>query len=361
MPPILFNYRYWFLHALLILGLGLVGCSTSDPQSTFDASGPVARTQLDLFWLILWGALAIFVLVGGILVYSVIRFREKNQQELPVQTEGNRFLEFAWTLIPALMLIVLSVITVRTIFELDSPPSDNPLRVEVVAHQWWFEAIYPDYGVTTANDIVVPVGMDVDITLISPDVIHSFWVPKLAGKQDVVPNHPNKMWFRADKVGTFYGQCAEFCGIAHALMKFTVVVKDEKGFQDWMIGQQRGPVVATGQAAVGAQVFAAKGCLACHSTNGADSTTIRDSRDMLFRQGQAITHGPNLTHFASRDTFAGAIENITEENLTSWLVDPESFKPGNRMARLAPAFNDSSLALGDEDIAALVAYLMSLK
>ena len=338
-----------------------MGCSTSDPQSTFDASGPVARTQLDLFWLSLWGALAIFIVVGGILVYTVIRFRDKRQQELPVQIEGNRFLEFTWTIIPALMLVFLSIITVRTIFELDSPPSDTPLRIEVVAHQWWFEAIYSDYGVTTANDIVVPVGMDVDITLNSPDVIHSFWVPKLAGKQDIVPNHPNKLWFRADKVGTFYGQCAEFCGIAHALMKFTVVVKDEKEFQDWMIGQQNGPVMPTGNAALGAQVFAAKGCLACHSTTGSDSPAIRDSRDILFRQGQPIAHAPNLTHFASRNTFAGAIENITEENLIAWLENPESFKPGNRMARLAPVFNDPSLTLNDEDISALVAYLMSLK
>jgi cytochrome c oxidase subunit 2 len=356
--------RLWLPIALLLsLVFILVGCTPSDPLSTFDAAGPVSKNQLNLFWVIFWASAGVFVLVAGLLLYSVIRFRERPGGDLPAQVHGNRRLEILWTLVPALLLAAISVMTVRSIFELESPPSDpaDRLRVEVIAHQWWFEAVYPDFNVTTAGEIHIPVGQDVSITLDSDDVIHSFWVPKLGGKKDIIPNKTNTTWFRADEAGVFFGQCAEFCGIAHALMRFRVVAEPREEFEQWVGSQQAAAAIPQGPAAQGQQVFNSKGCVVCHTVSGPDTAVVRDSRKAAFMSGQAMTHAPNLTHFANRETFAGGIEDSTEENLKEWLRDPEDVKPGNRMARLADAFNNPEMALTEEDISALVAYLRSLE
>jgi len=359
----LFLRRGLALGLLLAFALLLLGCYPDNPQSTFDPKGPVARNQLTLFWVIFWASVVVFAIVAGILIYSVIKFRYKGENRLPVQVHGNRNLEVLWTVVPALLLVAIAVMTVRTIFELDEAPSDDQLIVDVYGHQWWWEAVYPQYAVSTANEIHVPVGRDVTVNLISDDVIHSFWVPKLAGKEDVIPNEANDIWFRADEPGIYLGQCAEFCGIAHALMKFRVVASPMEEFEDWVASQQapaRQP--ANDEAARGLAVFNSKGCVACHTTTGGfDTAEVRDARTEGFLTGQPVTHGPNLTHFATRDVFAGAIADSTEGNLRAWLEDPEEFKPGNRMAALAPAFKDPSLRLSEEEITALIAYLQSLK
>lgn len=357
----LFSRRLMMVALLLALALLFLSCTPSHPQSTFDAKGPVAENQLNLFWVIFWAALAVFIVVVGLLIYSMVRFRQRPGQGLPVQVHGNRRLEIAWTIVPALLLTAIAVMTVRTLFELRSPPSDDPLRVEVIAHQWWWEVIYPDYNITTANEIVVPVDRDVMITLDSYDVVHSFWVPKLRGKKDIIPNKTNTTWFSAAEAGVFRGQCAEFCGIAHALMQFQVEAKPQEEFQEWLDGQRTmAAIPTTGAAAEGLRVFNSKGCLVCHTTTGPDTMAIRESRQQAFLDGHALTHAPNLTHFASRSTLAGAIMENTEENLRAWLRDPEEVKPGNRMARLAEAFNNPDLALTEEDITALIAYLQTL-
>ena len=371
---------------LLALVLLLTSCYPTHPQSTFDAAGPVSKNLLNLFWIIFWIAVVVFVVVVGLLVYSIVRFRERPGQKLPVQVHGNRRLEIAWTIVPALLLAAISVMTVQTLFELRTAPSEDPLRVEVIAHQWWWEVIYPDFNITTANEIVVPVSRDVTLKLDSVDVIHSFWVPKLAGKKDVIPNHTNTTWFRADEVGTFLGQCAEFCGIAHALMQIRVVAKTLDEFQEWTDIQRAAATIPTeGEALKGFQVFNSKGCLVCHSNTGMDTVQLREDRQRAFwdsgpewvdpdlphdhrvtedsakPHSHNITHAPNLTHFASRGTFAGAIKENNEGNLKEWLRNPEKMKPGNRMARLADAFNDREQELSEQDITALVAYLLSLK
>ena len=339
----------------------LAACNSSSPQSTFDAAGPVAREQLKLFWIIFWAAMIVFALVMSIMIYSIIRFRRRAADEIPNQVHGNTALEIVWTVVPIILLTVIGIITVKTLFDLDKPPSSHPLRVEIWAHQWWFEAAYPDYSITTANEIYIPVDRDVSVKLQSSDVLHSFWVPKLAGKTDVVPGRVNEQWFRADREGVFLGQCAEFCGTAHALMKFRVVAVSEPEFNLWLDQQRLPAIPPTDLVATGASVFNAKGCIVCHSVGGSDSNEIRESRNAAFLSGQMISHGPNLTHFRSRDVFAGAILEVNEKNLTKWLEDPEDLKPGNRMSSLAGAFNDPALELTESDIDALVAYLLSLE
>ncbi len=365
----LFSRRWALLLALLSLAPVLIGCYPSHPQSTFDPKGPVSDNQLTLFYVIFFAAVAIFVVVVGIFGYTLYKFRaRKGHSDRPVQVHGNRTLEIAWTVAPALLLIAIAVMTIRTIYDLNEPPSDNPLQVDVMAHQWWWEIEYPGLNVTTANEIVVPVNRDVAFKLDSNDVIHSFWVPKLGGKQDIIPNKTNDTWFRAEEPGIYQGTCAEFCGIAHALMRFRVRAVSEDEFNLWVAEQQAPPPVLTGQGAVGQQVFLAKGCILCHTTSGPDIAEVRAGRTEAFLAGEHQwtegapnqTHAPNLTHFDSRITMAGGILGNTEENLRAWLTDPEGVKPGNRMARLATAFNhpDSSSRLTSEDIDALVAYLL---
>ncbi|MDO8749953.1 MAG: cytochrome c oxidase subunit II, partial [Dehalococcoidia bacterium] len=198
---------------LLALVVTLVmGCNPQAAQSTFDVGGPVARMQLDLFKIVLGLAVLVFVLVEGVLLFVIIRFRRRARQGMPSQTHGNTRLEVAWTLAPALVLLVIAIPTVTTQFAVSNPPSAPDLEVRVVAHQWWWEFQYPDLGVVTANEMYIPVGKVVNLTLESQDVIHSFWVPNLAGKMDMIPNRINTMWLQADEVKTYQGQCAEFCG-----------------------------------------------------------------------------------------------------------------------------------------------------
>ena len=347
----------------IALAILISACST-DPQSTFDPAGPVADRQLSLFWLMFWLAVAVFVLVEGILFYSIIRFRRrKNQEGLPPQTHGNTPLEIAWTIAPALVLVVIAVPTYLTIADQRDPPEGDSIHVEVVAHQWWWEFRYPDLGVTTANELHIPVNKVVTIDLISGDVQHSFWVPKLAGKTDVLPNNLNQMWFLAEETGVFFGQCAELCGVAHAQMRFRVVSETEVEFDAWVRGQREpspDPEQAT-LAAEGRLVFAVRQCVLCHTVNGTDTPGVQEGRIAAFEGGSGVFPGPNLTHFGSRGVFAGGIIDNTTENLRRWLEDPEDVKPGNRMAQLAVAYADDADPLTDQEINALVAFLQSRK
>ena len=339
-------------YAIALLGLlGLIliaSCTPSHPQSTFDAQGPVAQRQLDLFLIIFWVALVIFILVEGALIYAVIRFRRKPGQGLPAQVHGNTKLEVGWTVVPAVVLAVLAVPTVVTQFYISNPPSGEQLQVKVTAYQWWWEVEYPDSGVVTANELHVPVDKTVNVTLISKDVIHSFWVPKLAGKMDVLPGKTTSMWFEADELGEYFGQCAEFCGLSHAWMRFRVFVDTAEEFEAWQeeqLAQAKPP--DTPEAQAGADLFVSKACIACHTVSGVP--------------GAAGIQGPNLTHFGGRTTMAAGIMDLNAESLRTWLTDPEDVKPGNIMSKEAPVYTNPDLALSSGDIDDLVAYLQGLK
>ncbi|MCZ6615210.1 MAG: cytochrome c oxidase subunit II, partial [Chloroflexi bacterium] len=384
------------MRLLFIIGAALllaaVACFPSHPQSTFDAAGPVAKSQLNLFYVIFWVAVFVFVVVQGILLYAVIRFRRKpGQNEMPKQTHGNTRLEIAWTIAPAIVLAVVAVPTVITIFDnARTPVPEDAVHVKVTGHQWWWEFEYfipeeiarqeadldrasrgeienaevykPTPYVVTANELNVPVGVPVSVVLESKDVIHSFWIPKLAGKVDMVPNNRNTMWFQADRVDAdpdtpeidpYLGQCAEFCGVAHSFMKFRVFVHEQDDFDTWVLDQQA-PAIApsTDLAAEGRSVFVDQRCWACHTLTDDDEPILRAARSTI---------GPNLTHVASRSTIGAGILANTPETLRLWLEDPGDKKTGNIMARDAPMYQPGSEwmtdgAKRDRDIEALVAY-----
>jgi cytochrome c oxidase subunit II len=335
--------RRWLLLTLL-LALALAACSSTDPQNTMTPNGFVAEKLMDLWLLVFWLAAAVFVLVEGLLVYTVVRYRRRPGQPMPTQTHGHTVFEIGWTILPTLVLVGIGIPSVRVLFELDEPPTP-PLEVEVVGHQWWWEFRYPAYNIVTASDLVIPVQQPVRVTLRSADVQHSFWVPRLAGKTDVFPSPPgttarvNHMWFNADRPGFYSGQCAELCGVQHAQMRFYVVAQPQAEFDAWVRAQQAVPSQPTaGDAQRGLQAIQNGGCLACHTIEG----TIAQAKV-----------GPNLTHVASRSSLAGGILPNTPENLARWLRNPQDVKVGNLMLLPRP--------LTEDEIRDLVAYLSTLQ
>ena len=344
--------RHWAISVfLVILVAGLVSCTPDHPQSTFDAVGDVAKRQLNLFMWIFWAAVIVFVVVEGALIYTVVRYRRRPGDGIPKQTHGNTKIEIAWTLAPAIVLAIVAVPTVTTLIDLSGAPPDNALHVRAIGHQWWFEFEYPEQGVTTANELHVPVGRPVSVTLESKDVIHSFWIPKVVGKVDMVPNHVNRLptfVIPEDKPGMYLGQCAELCGTAHALMKFRVIAETNEEFDNWVrLQNEPGRAPSTELQQKGYDLFVGKGsCLACHTVEG----TIAQSKT-----------GPSLTHFGSRTSLgAGLVEN-TPDNLALWLDNPDNLKPGTIMASNAIIYRDPSQGLTDSEIESLVAYLKGLK
>jgi len=329
------------LVGLVPMGLvlvGMVGCATSDPQNIFSPASELASQIGDLFSFIIWVAIAVFVIVEAVLVFAIVRYRARPGDGRPPQVHGNTRLEIAWTIIPAVILAVIAVPTISTIFRTYSSAPAGALQVKVIGHQWWWEAQYPDEKVITANEIHVPVGRPVNFQLNSGDVIHSFWVPRLAGKRDVVPGRTNQLWFTPSQVGTYEGQCAEFCGAQHANMRFRVIVDPVDTYQAWVQGQLAPPVqpAAGSLAAQGLGIYRGAACVGCHTIQGVSEGKV----------------GPNLTHLASRTMIgAGTLDN-TPENLRGWVKNPSEVKPGVLMpANLIP----------DQNLDAVVAYLQSLK
>lgn len=330
------------LAAMLVLLLSACSIVGGTPQSVNEPVGDNARKIWDLFVPIFWMSVIIFVIVQGILIVAVIKFRRKPGQPLPHAIHGNTKLEIAWTLAPALILAAIAVPTITTIADLARSPGDEALIVRVVGHQWWWEFQYPDENgnVITADEIHVPVGRPVHLQLESVDVIHSFWGPRLFGKQDVVPGHVNTINFTADQPGEYDGQCAEFCGEQHAWMRFRIIAQPAEEFQAWLDQQAQPaaePQPGTAEAA-GRDVFFSAGCVGCHTIRGTDAKG---------------TIGPDLTHVGSRGIIAGGILTNTPENLAMWVHNAPSVKPGTSM----PAFT----SLSDDQVNALVAYLESLK
>ncbi|HYU57868.1 MAG TPA: cytochrome c oxidase subunit II [Actinomycetota bacterium] len=323
-----------------VAALLLAACAKNAPQDTLDPAGPVARQIDGLFKPVFWIAAGVFFLVEGLLVFALLRFRHrKGRDGVPEQTHGNTRLEIAWTLAPALLLAGIAIPTVGAIFDLAQRPADA-VQVTITAKQWWWAVEYPDLGVITANEIHIPVGKRVDFTLKSDNVIHSFWVPRLAGKQDVVPGHVNHLVMEAETPGEYRGQCVEFCGASHANMRLRLFADTPGDFDRWVNEQKADAAVpAEGSlAARGMAIFNDPNlCIRCHAVGGGPGSQVV---------------APSLTHFASRTTFAGSIFENDEANLRRWLADPPAVKPGSLMP---------DYGLSHEQIDALVAYLESLK
>ena len=326
----------WFLLLLVVVG----GC-TNSPQSTLDVSGPVARMQRDVFMVTVVVCTGIFLATGGLLVYAVWRFRSRpgHTEATLSHLHGNPKLEGALIVLVGILLLIIAVPNLRVLFAASTPPADEEvLRIEAVGKQWWWKFTYPDLKVVTANELHIPVGRAVQLHLRSADVIHSFWVPKLAGKMDLIPNKDNSMWFKAEEPGLYYGQCAEFCGVSHANMRFRVVVHPQAAFDAWVSNQKQPASPPTASLAQqGFDLFQQKGCNACHAIAGTPA--------------QADV-GPDLTHFGSRQMLAAGLLTNTPSHLTRWLQHPQAVKPGSLMP---------NLGLNATETAALVAYLQSLK
>jgi cytochrome c oxidase subunit 2 len=312
-------------------------CASNAPQDTLKPAGPNARTIDHLINPVFLVAAVVFVAVEGMALVFVIRYRHREGAPEPVQVHGNTRLEVGWTLIPALILLTIAVPTIATIFKLARKPA-NAINVTVTAHQWWWEYNYTDLGVVTANELHMPTNRPLELTLVGADVIHSFWVPKLSGKTDVVPGRQNHMNISGDKVGTYLGQCTEFCGLSHANMRLKAMVQSPQDFQAWVDNQRLAAAApAPGSpAADGLALFSAKGCSGCHTVEGVSAGKV----------------GPNLTHLSSRTSFAGSMFALNPDNLRLWLRNPPGVKPGSKMP---------NLNLSGDEITKLIAYLETLK
>jgi cytochrome c oxidase subunit 2 len=304
--------------------------------SVFTPFSPNAVAINNLFLFIIVIAGIIFVGVEGALIYSVFNHRQRPDQSA-AQFTGNLRLEIIWTAIPALILVVVFYLTLRTIKEIQ-PPSGDPLEIQVVGHQWWWEINYPNEGVSTANELHVPVGETVIVHVRTADVIHSFWPPSLTAKQDLVPGRTDQtIWFQPTAAGVFRGACAEFCGVEHTWMQFRIYVDSPADYQAWVKTAQQLPPAPTGLALRGQQIYQAQSCGQCHAIAGSGSNAVV---------------GPNLTHVASRWSIGAGVLDNTPENMQRWLANPQEFKPGAVMPnyRLSP-----------DQLQALTAYMETLR
>jgi cytochrome c oxidase subunit II len=397
----------------------------SGPQSTFDTKGPVAKTQLDVFHVTVWVTGITFVIVASIMAYAMWKFRARKGDDakaaVPHQGHGNPMIELSLIGLSVLALVFIAVPTLKAIwFTYDVPAVEKEGAYEVNATglQWWFKFEYPAEQIDgagslfTANELVIPAGRPVRVNLRTADVIHSFWVPKLAGKVDMIPNRGNHLWLKADEPGYFWGQCAEYCGESHAVMRFRVIALNETEFAAWVANQKAAARTVAADAkpagepaapyaftnpgrnapgysdafdadpfggwhqqqeieagedpaliAHGRQLFQQKNCVTCHAVRG--------------HEGMGVT-APDLTHVGARTTIAAGVLENTKANLHRWITHPNEVKPGNKMyvgvpmqsgvmtgyMEMDPATGDvmnTHIQLADDEARALVAYLHSLK
>ncbi|MFL6216535.1 MAG: cytochrome c oxidase subunit II [Blastocatellia bacterium] len=312
-------------------------------QSSLDPAGPDSLRISRLWWLMFGISTAVFLLVLGFLLHGIYRARRREAAATDEESKQRmtRAVTAATTL-TTLILFVILVASVMTGRAISTRPDSDVIDVEVVGHQWWWEFVYKDAAasqqVSSANELHVPVGKTVVLKLTSRDVIHSFWVPNLQGKKDLIPGHFIIFPLRADREGVFRGQCAEFCGAQHAHMAFTVIAQPEDQFMAWL-DAQRQPAAAPTDSLVarGQQVFLSKPCVMCHTIRGTPA-------------GSHV--GPELTHIATRPTIAAGTLEMNRDNLAGWVVDAQSIKPGSRMP---------PNSLTSEELDALLAYLESLK
>jgi cytochrome c oxidase subunit 2 len=303
--------------------------------SIFSPASPPAESIRTLSVLVFAITGMIFLVVEGILIALIVRARKRTVVDTkePPQLYGSRPIEIAWTAAPALIVFILTMVTTRSLWEVRADPpkskvGDSALFVTVVGHQWWWEYRYENYegkslGFTAANELHVPASDDqaerpVYLTLKSADVCHSFWVPRLAGKTDLIPGKVNQMWFQTRETGLFVGQCAEYCGTQHANMLLRVIVDTPIDFTTWLANQQK-PAVEEPRAAAGKAAFLGQSCVNCHRVRG--TSAVGD-------------YAPDLTHLMSRQTLASGMVPNSAAELRRWFDDPQEVKPGCLM----PAF-----------------------
>jgi len=336
--------RIRFASATVCFSLGRsIFAQGNSPSTLVPASTPAHQIfDLSIFVVAITGG--IFLVVGGLLAITLFRFRARKTDPAgePAQIYGSTQIELAWTVIPILIVVVLFLTTARIIFAIqDGPKPKTALDVTVIGHQFWWEFRYPKYGVVTANELHIPVssGSAPEATflkLTSADVNHSFWIPQLAGKTDLIANHVNSMWMDPQKPGVYLGQCAQFCGSQHAMMLLRVYVDTPEHFAAWIKNQQQlareDPAVAAGR-----RLFETQACMNCHTISGTAATG---------------RFGPDLTHLMSRETLASGAMDNTPANLRQWLKSPDTFKRG----ALMPA-----MQLSDKQLDEVTAYLETLK
>ena len=359
----------------IVLALG--ACAKDAPLDTLEPKGPEARTidTLSNSVFLIAGVVFVLVMVGVLFLSWKFRLRKDDDGSLPGQVHGNTVLEIGWTIVPALVLVGVGVASVLTILDLDDVP-ENSMEVTVVGQQWWWEYRYDvdgdgDDDIVTANDLVIPAGEPVALTITSRDVIHSFWIPALNGKRDAVPGREHPLLIEADEPGVYRGQCTEFCGLSHGFMRMRVVALDPAAYAEWADNQLNGAAVPTDElAAEGMEVFRTS-CTQCHRVRG------EGGNEDIFN-GAALVAGaaPDLTHFASRGVFAGAVFDLWQDldgngeieidelgqefnvaQLKAWLRNP----PGEKPMAADQARGMPNLNLSEEQIEALVAYLETLE
>lgn len=307
-----------------------------------DPVSPNAVTIRHLFVVVFLICLAIFLVVASLIVISIIRFRPAAGR-VPKQDFGNHRSEIIWAIIPGLIVLAFAIVSIKLILSIISMPTSavseaGDADLIVVGHQWWWEVRYPASGAVTANEIHVPVGQKLRVRVSSADVIHSFWVPQLGPKMDMIPGHDNFVWLQADRPGIYEGACSEFCGDQHAWMRFTVIAESAPQYQSWLAHQtQSAPGPAGAKAEAGKAFFFTQTCANCHAIGGTNAVA---------------NAAPDLTHVAERDQLAAGLISNNPENLARWLRDPQRIKPGCLM----PNFT-----LNDDQVTELVAFLEGLR
>lgn len=305
--------------------------------AVFNPASPEAKAINDLFVAVLVICGGILATVGALVAYSLVRFRSRPDSGEPRQVFGSRPLEILWTVVPCLLLVWIFVLTARAMRASDPPAAQAPDLI-VIGHQWWWEARYPNLGVVTANEIHIPVKQRWSVRLESADVIHDFWVPELARKEDLIPGCTNHIWLEAGHPGTYLGACAEYCGAEHAWMRFLVIAEPPAQFAAWAADQtRRAPGPVAGPEERGQQLFLRMTCVNCHSIQGTSSRADA---------------APDLTHLAGRRLLGGGVLPNTPAILARWLKDPQAIKPGCKM----PNLNLTGAQIND-----MLSYLETLK
>lgn len=313
--------------------LGIVACA--GPQRVLDARGPAAEQIASLWWLFLAAATFTTVAISGLLLYA-IRLARRRDRGLPArEIAGDRLVWIGGAVVPALMLFTVLVASNRLSTELEPslPPGAEPLTIELTGHQFWWEVRYPQHDVVTANEFHIPYGTPVRLRIRASDVIHSLWVPQLTGKIDMIPGRTHTWWLHADSAGSFRGQCAEYCGMSHALMAFHVTAVSPDRFDAWIARRTREPAIGEPSPDQGRAVFVRAGCGHCHATADAPLPPELGSP------------GPDLSDFGTRTTIAAGTMENSPGNLAAWIADPRGIKPGVEMppTRLTPAAMEALL------------------
>jgi cytochrome c oxidase subunit II len=344
-------YRYLILFGYFLLSSACSGLASSPPKtpSTLNPHGPAAAHLANLWWVMFGFGTAIFLLVVGLLFAALLRRRRATSDAAPDTAnpdEGRNWPIFGGIVLPLIVIGIVFGYNIYTLAVVENPAVKDAVQIQVVGRRWWWEVKYPEQGVTTANEIHIPVGKPVEIKLQTADVIHSFWVPELHGKMDLIPTRINKIVIQADQEGIYRGECAEFCGLQHAHMGLMVVAQSQAEYDNWVKAQQQPAADPTDPTALqGQQVFLSVGCVFCHTVRGLEEKEKEIDRS-------SVDLGPDLTHLDSRLTIAGASLEKNRGNLAGWIIDAQHVKPGSLM----PLMNN----INSEELQALLAYLETL-